>query len=202
METETQMQDFWKKCSSCKKAISFRTKYWVCNVSTCTRKRTGLAFCTVSCWDAHVPMMNHKDAWAEERMSPSREAYAIERQGAEAPVDRSIPNERQGAEAPVDRSFHEMAPQPASHPETSKKENHMENTEQTTSAQATETGATEKEILIVASKLKAYIKESSGMNTAGNVLETLSDRVRTLCDQAINNAKSAGRKTVMDRDFT
>ena len=187
METETQMQDFWKKCSSCKKAISFRTKYWVCNVSTCTRKRTGLAFCTVSCWDAHVPMMNHKGAWAEERMSPSREAYAIERQGAEAPVDRS---------------FHEMAPQPASHPETSKKENHMENTEQTTSAQATETGATEKEILIVASKLKAYIKESSGMNTAGNVLETLSDRVRTLCDQAINNAKSAGRKTVMDRDFT
>ncbi len=78
----------------------------------------------------------------------------------------------------------------------------MENTEQTEVAQTTEAGATEKEVLIVASKLKNYIKASSGMNTAGNVMETLSDRVRVLCDQAIANAKSAGRKTVMDRDFS
>jgi len=39
------------------------------------------------------------------------------------------------------------------------------------------------------------------MNTSGNVAPILSDIVRSLCDKAIANAKSDGRKTVMDRDF-
>lgn len=55
--------------------------------------------------------------------------------------------------------------------------------------------------LIVASKLKAYIRAQSGMNTSGSVIEALSAKVRLLCDQAIENAKQDGRKTVMDRDF-
>ena len=67
----------WKKCSSCKKSIGFRALYWVCNVSTCNRKRTGLAFCTVSCWDAHQPMMNHRESWAEERTAPSPEEWKL-----------------------------------------------------------------------------------------------------------------------------
>ena len=58
-----------------------------------------------------------------------------------------------------------------------------------------------KEILIVASKLKNYIRSSSGMNTSGAVIEVLSDKVRQMCDRAIEAAKSDGRKTVMDRDF-
>ena len=57
------------------------------------------------------------------------------------------------------------------------------------------------EVLVVVSKLKSYIKSQSGMNTAGNVAPKLSDVVRSLCNQAIENAKSDGRKTVMDRDF-
>lgn len=56
------------------------------------------------------------------------------------------------------------------------------------------------EVLVVVSKLKKYIKEKSGMNTAGNVAEVISDRVRTLCDQAIDAARSDGRKTIKDRD--
>ena len=59
-----------------------------------------------------------------------------------------------------------------------------------------------KEVLIVASKLKNYIRDQSGMNTSSNVMDILSDRVRALCDQAMSNAKMAGRKTVLDRDFT
>lgn len=59
----------------------------------------------------------------------------------------------------------------------------------------------EKEILVVVSKLKNYIKEASGMNTSGNLAPALSDMVRTICDQAIETAKSDGRKTVMDRDL-
>jgi len=58
------------------------------------------------------------------------------------------------------------------------------------------------EVLVVVSKLKNYIKERSGMNTAGNVAPALSDIVRTLCDQAIERARSDGRKTVMDRDLS
>src|SRR5947209_6640607 len=58
--------DFWRRCNSCKKPIGYGADYWVCNVSTCNRKRTGLVFCDVSCWDAHIPMMNHRESWAEE----------------------------------------------------------------------------------------------------------------------------------------
>lgn len=58
-----------------------------------------------------------------------------------------------------------------------------------------------KETLVVASKLKAYIREKSGMNTSAAVVDVLSDKLRQLCDQAIEAAKQDGRKTVMDRDF-
>jgi len=67
----------------------------------------------------------------------------------------------------------------------------MENTEQESTA----------EVLVVASKLKNYIRAKSGMNTSSAVMEALSNKIRQLCDQAIENAKSEGRKTVMDRDF-
>ena len=60
----------------------------------------------------------------------------------------------------------------------------------------------EEEILVVVSKLKQYIRSVSGMNTAGNVATALSDTIRKLCDQAIEKAKTDGRKTVMDRDFS
>lgn len=62
-------------------------------------------------------------------------------------------------------------------------------------------GTNEKEVLIVASKLKNYIRNKSGMNTSAAVIDVLSDKVRDLCDQAVEAAKRDGRKTVMDRDF-
>ena len=58
------------------------------------------------------------------------------------------------------------------------------------------------EVLVVASKVKTYIKTSGDMKTSGSVLEVLSDRIRQLCDQAIEAARSDGRKTVLDRDFS
>ncbi len=58
------------------------------------------------------------------------------------------------------------------------------------------------DVLVVASKLKKYIKESSGLNTSDKVLEVISAKVRQIADQAVANAKSDGRKTVMDRDIT
>ncbi len=58
-----------------------------------------------------------------------------------------------------------------------------------------------KDVLIVVSKLKAYVKARSGMNTSDGVVSVLSEHVRRLCDEAIRNARQEGRKTVMDRDF-
>lgn len=72
--------------------------------------------------------------------------------------------------------------------------------EETTSG-SNESGTDKKEALVVASKLKNYIREKSGMNTSSAVIDALSEKLRNLCDQAIANAKNDGRKTVMDRDF-
>ena len=65
----------------------------------------------------------------------------------------------------------------------------------------TENETTGGEVLVVASKLKNYIRAQSGMNTSSAVMSALSEKVRGLCNQAIENAKREGRKTVMDRDF-
>ena len=58
-----------------------------------------------------------------------------------------------------------------------------------------------KEILVVVSKLKKHIRSTAGMSTAANVAPALSNIIRSLCAQAIENAKADRRKTVMDRDF-
>jgi len=58
-----------------------------------------------------------------------------------------------------------------------------------------------REVLIVVSKLKAYVRERSGMNTSDAVMDLLSDRLRRLCDDAIRSAQRDGRRTVMERDF-
>ena len=74
-QTPSTTESIWKKCSSCKKPILYATRYWVCNVSTCNRKRLGLAFCSTECWDAHLPLMNHRESWAEERKAPTHEEW-------------------------------------------------------------------------------------------------------------------------------
>lgn len=108
MDTSTgAAEDFWRRCNSCKKPIAYSAKYWVCNVSTCNRKRTGLAFCTVSCWDAHVPGMNHRESWAEERKAPTREEWARTLSGEDKPV-------RKRAEKPVQEET--TAPTPVTAP--------------------------------------------------------------------------------------
>jgi histone H3/H4 len=57
------------------------------------------------------------------------------------------------------------------------------------------------EVLVVASKIKTYIKQKGDMKTSASVLQALSDRLRSLCDQAMDSARSDGRKTVLDRDI-
>jgi hypothetical protein len=67
---------FWRECSICHKEIGYGQLYHVCSVSTCNRKRTGLVFCSLDCWDAHLPDANHRNAWAVEERAPARPAAA------------------------------------------------------------------------------------------------------------------------------
>ncbi|HWO25576.1 MAG TPA: hypothetical protein VNO30_42845 [Kofleriaceae bacterium] len=60
----------------------------------------------------------------------------------------------------------------------------------------------DRDILIVVSKMKKYIKDRSGMNCSDAVADMLSDHVRLLCDEAIRAAARDERKTVLDRDVT
>ncbi len=59
----------------------------------------------------------------------------------------------------------------------------------------------DKETLVVVSKLKNYIKNKSGMSTSASLADRLSDKIREMCDEAIRNAEGDRRKTVMDRDI-
>jgi histone H3/H4 len=64
--------NLWKKCSSCKKPIAFLAKYYVCSVSTCNGQRTGYVFCSVPCYEVHLPGARHKDAAAIEMRAPNK----------------------------------------------------------------------------------------------------------------------------------
>ena len=59
----------------------------------------------------------------------------------------------------------------------------------------------EKETLVIASKVKNYIKSTGDMKCSAKVIDVLSDKIREMCDEAIENAVKAKRKTVQEKDF-
>lgn len=157
----------WARCSSCKGDLEFGQTYYVCSVSTCNRKSSDFRFCSVECWDSHVPTMRHREAWAEERRAPSRGQWERENPAPPPPPPRP-------------------APSPASTP--------------TPLRPTASAGEIPREILVVVSKVKAYVRAVSGMNTSDSAMDDLSDWIRRICDEAIRNAERDGRKTVLDRD--
>ncbi|MBS1982682.1 MAG: hypothetical protein JST16_00805 [Bdellovibrionales bacterium] len=58
------------------------------------------------------------------------------------------------------------------------------------------------EILVVASKVKSFIKEKGECNTSAETIEAISKVVEKVLSSAIQSAKSDGRKTVMARDVS
>ncbi len=146
-------------CSSCKKSIALGGSYLVCNVSTCNRARTGLVFCSVDCWDVHLPLARHREAWSEERVAPrTREESDVAAKRKKNVRRRVVPTRGRDPGLPRD-------------------------------------------ILVVASKVKAFVKASSGLNTSDAVMEVLSEKIRNICDRAAQKATADGRKTLLDRDF-
>lgn len=57
------------------------------------------------------------------------------------------------------------------------------------------------EVLVVASKVKKFVKDEKGLSTSKDAINQLSNRVQSICLKSIENAKKSKRKTVMDRDF-
>ena len=174
------LEAFWKRCSTCKREIRFGAPHWLCSVSTCSRKGNAFVFCSMSCWNAHVPTMRHREAWAEEQRAPSREAWTAQRESQTPSPDAAPQAPRAAASAGA------STPAPSA-PSAG-------------GSEALASGVAH-EILIVSSKLKNYIRARSGMNTSDSVMDVLSDRVRALCDDAVRRARDEGRKTVLDRDF-
>jgi histone H3/H4 len=58
----------------------------------------------------------------------------------------------------------------------------------------------EKETLVIASKVKAYIKEAADLKCSATVIDALSDKVRAILDDAVKSAQADKRKTVQDKD--
>ena len=151
----------WRRCSSCKTGIDFGQVYWTCSVSTCNRKRTGLAFCSVTCWESHLPFARHRDAWAEEQRAPSAEEWQRQQVADGGGKRRRVAASR-GAVA---------------------------------------SDGADKDVLIVVSKLKKFVREAGEMNTSDRVVHVLSDHLRELSIRAMRVARLEGRKTVLNRDF-
>jgi hypothetical protein len=152
------MADRWRRCSACKNDIALRSIYWVCSVSTCNRKRTALVFCSVDCWEIHLPTERHREAWAVEERAP-------------ASLDPVVGVHQKGASPRRSTGGSGSAPRDAGD-----------------------------EILVVVSRLKAYISSPDGYRTSDSVLPVLSKAVRKICDEAIANARRDDRQTVLERD--
>ncbi len=198
-------ESFWRRCSTCKKPMRFKGGYFVCSVSTCSRKGTDFAFCSVDCWDAHVPTLRHRDAWAEEKIAPSAEEWARQQESpareAAARVSRDAHASRPPREPAARAVPTAPAAKPHADPPTPAERSPTPSTAGVHEPSFASAAAIPREILVVVSKLKAYVRARSGMNTSDEVIETLSDRLRTLCDKAIAHAREDDRKTVMSRDF-
>ena len=170
--------EFFRQCTTCKKPIGFGADYLQCSVSTCNRNKLAQFFCSLACWDAHLPEARHRDAWAEPMKAPTREAFRREQQEEQDREARSAVREsRESAMSDEAEKRRRVVGAPAS------------------------TEELPQDVLVVVSKLKAYVKARSGMNTSDGVVDALSAKIRKLCDAAIEVAQADGRKTVLDRDF-
>jgi hypothetical protein len=118
----------------------------------------------------HLPGANHREAWAVERRAPTKPDAEAGRKPA--PAKSAKPAESRPARRILVS------------PPTPKKT----------------TEDVPREVLIVASRLKDYVRAKSGYNTSDRVLDPLSDIIRRVVDQTIENARRDGRMTILDRD--
>ena len=175
----------WRRCNTCKTPIAFASDYYACSVSTCNRRAALFVFCSVACWDGHVPVMRHRDAWAVEETAPTAAEWARQQEDERAHETTVPASDQPNARAP--RRVTVASP--------------SADRDRSQRARLQPGAAGPRDVLVVVSKLKLYIRATAGMSTSDDVVEVLSDRLRDLCDAAVEQARAAARKTVMARDF-
>lgn len=168
---------FWRECSSCKKEINYNVKYYECSVSSCNGLRTGYVFCSVPCWERHLPGARHRDAAAIEKVSPKQDSMGTGNHVPSSAVSNAA------SSSAISQGVRRIIPG------------------STTSASGVVSKRVEQEVLVVVSKVKAYIKSQADMNVSDDIMDLLSNRIRFFCDEAIKKAQSDGRKTVLERDL-
>jgi len=159
----------WKNCSSCKQPITLNSKYYTCSVSSCNVRNTNYVFCSIPCFDKHVPVERHKSAGAIEEVAPA----LIEASNKHA----SAPSKQVAAPKGQRRIIGFQQSKPSN-------------------KQISKGG----DILVIASRFKDFITQQSEFNTSASVMNALSDHLRHVAMQAIDNARADGRKTVMEQD--
>ena len=170
----------WKKCSSCKNPIGHQQKHFVCSVSTCNGLRTGYVFCSVPCFERHLPGARHRDAAAVEAISPgSSMTHSSASVNSDSTKSTSAATQTSAA---VTTAPKRIIP--------------------TTNQPSTFRASEPQEVLVIASRLKEYIQKKSDFNTSASVMDVISHHIRIISERAIDNARAEGRRTVMDRDFS
>ena len=179
---EAMAANIWRKCSSCKKGIELGAKYYVCSVSTCNSIRTNYVFCSVHCFERHLPGARHKDAAAIEKMAPMTPAAEPSVAAASVAGAVAVAAAATAAAKPAGQRV-------------------FATSSSTAPVRLAASANVPKEVLVIASRLKDYIQARGDYNTSASVMDVLSDHLRVICDRGIDNARADGRKTVMDRDF-
>ncbi|MBA3503956.1 MAG: hypothetical protein M4D80_30440 [Myxococcota bacterium] len=200
------MAEIWKKCTECRIDIVFGATYYQCSVSTCNRTRMPLVFCSVICWDSHLSTVRHRDAGAIEAKAPSKSQWEQELAGETASPAPARPASTPDSVQPVHRRSDETRPNLIPPPPAAATERRVV-VATPAPAPAAAAGdlalsdAVDKDVLVVVSKLKKYIKDRSGFNTSDQIFDLISDHVRAICDEAIRCAARNDRKTVLERDM-
>lgn len=224
-------ENAWRRCSSCKADIPFEALYWVCSVSTCNSKRRGLFFCSVDCWEIHLPIMRHRSSSAVERRSPSRASH----QASQPKQSKRVASSgRPGEQAPnltgefseppkevlivasrltdfIEADYGLRVTQSALHALSAKVRRLADGAITRAGFDGRKTimdrdfsragRASGGPVLIIASRFKTYVKAASGMNTSGSVIDLLSDHVRAWTRPAAQFAADAGRDRLVELDF-
>ena len=198
------MAETWKKCTECRTDIAFGAPYYQCSVSTCNRTRMPLVFCSVICWDSHLSTVRHRDAGAIEARAPSKAQWEKDlADEQEKPTAPSRPPPTPDSVQPVHRRSDETRPNvaPPPPPAVSTERRVVVATPAPSSGDLALSDAIDKDVLVVVSKVKKYIKDRSGFNTSDQIFDLLSDHLRAICDEAIRCAGRHDRKTVLERDM-
>lgn len=59
-------------CATCRKLIALGATAYRCSVASCNAGRMKLRFCSVACWEKHVPTARHRKAnWIAEEKAGS-----------------------------------------------------------------------------------------------------------------------------------